>query len=682
MILPLSVDVFILVIQPDRSTRLRNSPVLLLFVITLHQFAAAQSGARSEKLKLLENERTRGAALIDALTTPPAANDIDVTYYSLDLAIITPPASPLLRGSVFVKAVSLTDTLRHVPLDFSNAMTVDSVVMNGSSMSFGHEFSLLTITLDRTYPTGTLFGFTVFYHGVPDDNGYGSFVFSAHNSIPWVWSLSEPYGARDWWPCKDHPLDKADSVDMRVTCDARFKVGSNGRLVSVTTLGNNLHTYTWSERYPIATYLVSVALTNYVEFSDWFHYSPSDSMQVLNYVLPEHFTTVRPQAARTVDMLTIFSRRFGLYPFVQEKYGHSSFGWGGAMEHQTMTSTTTYDEFVIAHELGHQWFGDLITCASWSELWLNEGFATYSEALYAEAKYGAAAYHDFMRQTLDGAEHAVGPLRSNDTTNLSYLFAPTRVYDKGASVLHMLRHVLGDTVFFTSLQAYTGDQHLRYATAVTEDFRAACERTSGRDLGWFFNEWVDGEGFPGYDYSWSTDSTTGGFQTSVRIVQRAKSTPPALFTMPLDCRFTSGAWDTTVVLQDNALDQQFTMLLSHRPDSARLDPGAWVLGEFTNLNETGTIPRTFALLQNYPNPFNPTTTIPFDLAHQEYVSLKVYDILGREIATLAEGKMFAGHYEIIWNRAENPGRALATGVYLCRLLAGSFSATKKMLLLR
>ncbi len=507
-------------------------------------------------------------------------------------------------------------------------------------------------------------------------------MFASHDSVPWVWSLSEPYGARDWWPCKDHPLDKADSVDVRVTCDARFKVGSNGRLVSITPRGNNLHTYAWSERYPIATYLVSVALTNYQEFSDWFRYGPADSMQILNYVLPEQYATVRPQAAKTVDMLAIFSRLFGLYPFIKEKYGHASFGWGGAMEHQTMTSTTTYDEYVIAHELGHQWFGDMITCGSWRELWLNEGFATYSEALYAEEKYGAAAYHTYMRPILNGAEHATGTLRVSDTTSISYLFDPRRVYDKGGSVLHMLRHVLGDTMFFASLRSYTGDPHLRYATAVTEDFRAACERTSGRDLGWFFNEWVDGEGFPWYEYRWSADSSGSAFQATVRVMQRAKSTPPAVFTMPLDCTFKSGEWDTTVVLQNNAADQQFTILLSHRPDSVWLDQGEWVLAEFTNLNESGTVPQTFALFQNYPNPFNPATTIPFDLAHQEYVSLKIFNILGQEVATLVEGKMPAGHHEVTWNRTENPGKELASGVYLYRLVAGGFSAARTMLLIK
>jgi hypothetical protein len=246
----------------------------------------------------------------------------------------------------------------------------------------------------------------------------------------------------------------------------------------------------------------------------------------------------------------------------------------------------------------------------------------------------------------------------------------------------MLRHVLGDSLFFASLRAYTGNPQLRYATATTEDFRAVCEQTSGRDLRFFFDEWVDGEGYPWYEYSWTADSTTMGFSTTVRISQITKTTQPAYFTMPLDCTFKAGPWDTTVVFQITSQSQDFTLLLSHRPESVQLDPGAWVLGEFSNLNENGGVPKTFALLQNYPNPFNPTTTVPFDLAHREYISLKVFDILGREVATLAEGQMTGGHHEVVWNPADNPGTSLASGVYLVRLAAGTFSASRRMLLIK
>ena len=661
---------------------MKNASVLLLWLFFLPGIAPAQSGSRSEKSILVENERERYTSLLKASATPPAANSIDVTYYGLDLIIKTPPEGPLLQGQVLVKAISRSDTLRQVPLDLSDPMTVDSVVMNGMPVAFNHAFSLLWVTLDHTYPAGQLLAFSVYYHGVPVPTGFHSFEFSSHGTTPWVWSLSEPYGARDWWPCKDHPADKADSVDIRITCDHSFKVGSNGRLIGVTEHGDGTHTYVWSERYPIATYLVSVALTDYVEFSDWFHYGPSDSMQVLNYVLPEQYPAVRDDAARTVNMLEVFSRLFGLYPFIKEKYGHASFGWGGAMEHQTMTSTTTYDEYVIAHELGHQWFGDLISPGSWRDLWLNEGFATYSEALYAEAQGGASAYHAYMKPIMDGAKHAAGTLRVSDTSSVSNLFNASRVYDKGGSVLHMLRHVLGDSLFFASLRSYVDDPRLRYATAVTEDFRAACERTAGRDLGFFFDEWVDGEDFPWYQYSWKTSSTPHGFETTVLVSQNPKATPPVSFTMPLDCRFSASSQDTTVVLLNNSPNQQFTFLLPFRPDSVRLDPDGWVLAEFINLNETGELPATFALLQNYPNPFNPSTTVPFDLPQQEYVSLKVYDLLGREVATLLEGKMPAGHHEVVWNWMDNPGRSLASGAYLCRLVAGGFSASRTMLLLK
>ena len=340
---------------------------------------------------LRREEMFRYAALYEA-TSSTSDPSIDISYYKLNLTVATSP--PRLSGIVTVKARSTIPSLVSLSLDLADTMTVDSVLSGGMSLSFVHQGGALLITLDRTYATGEMVIVDVFYSGLPAETGFGSFVFSEHDGIPWVWSLSQPYGARDWWPCKDHPLDKADSADIWITCDSLFKVGSNGRLLAVTDNTDGTRTWKWTERYPIAAYLISIALTNYVEFSNWFLYSPSDSMQVLNYVTPEHLNDGLANLPRTVEMLGIFSDRFGLYPFIAEKYGHAEFGRGGAMEHQTMTSAThlAFAEYVVAHELAHQWFGDLITCANWPNLWLNEGFATYCEAVYFEDRYGSAAY--------------------------------------------------------------------------------------------------------------------------------------------------------------------------------------------------------------------------------------------------------------------------------------------------
>ncbi|MDH3252596.1 MAG: M1 family aminopeptidase, partial [Ignavibacteria bacterium] len=565
---------------------------------------------------------------------PDSEPSIDVTYYRLDIAISTAPN--YLEGSVLVMAHSYVDSLRTVTLDLMSSMTVDSVRVGSSIVPFQQNPASVAISLDRPYASGELLAIEVYYQGVPGSSGFGSFVFSSHGGTPWVWSLSEPYGARDWWPCKDHPSDKADSVDIWVTVSQGYKVGSNGRLVSVSDNGDGTSTWKWSERYAIASYLVMVAITDYAEFSNWFVYSPSDSMEVLNYVLPEHLGSAQANLPKTVDMLHIFSETFGMYPFTEEKYGHVEFGWGGAMEHQTMTSTGSFAEYIIAHELAHQWFGDLITCANWSNIWLNEGFATYSEALYYEEYYGSSRYWTDMSAKMVAAKSAAGTIYRGDTSGVGSLFNGSLVYRKGATVLHMLRHVLGDSLFFLSLRTYVADPRFRYGVATTEDFQDVCETVSGKDLGYFFQQWIYGEKYPRYTYSWSAEPAASGYDMTVVLNQTTGTTNPAFFTMPVDFKVTGTGWDTTLVLFNNANGQQFTFTVPSLPTSGELDPESWILRDATGVpvvSVSGTaMPSKFALEQNFPNPFNPATVIRFTIPHSALINVTVYNVLGESIA--------------------------------------------------
>ena len=586
-------------------------------------------------------------------------NSIDVTYYKLNLTVTVSP--DYLSGVVSVRANVLADTLRSITLNLSGSLTVDSISMRGATVPFNHfQTNLLAITLDRTYHIGESLAMDIWYRGVPAGTGFGSFEFSSHNGTGWVWTLSEPYGASDWWPCKNHPLDKADSVDIWVTCDNRFKVGSNGRLVGVIDNTNGTVTYQWAERYPIATYLVSVALTNYSSFSNWFHYTAQDSMEVLNYVLPEHLDSALASLPKVVPMLQIFSRLFGLYPFIREKYGHSEFGQGGAMEHQTMTSTVTFDEDVIAHELSHQWFGDMITCANWQNLWLNEGFARYCESLYFEAMYGPAEYWSTINISLSNALSADGTLFVQDTSVVRQLFDNNLVYSKGAVVLHMLRHVLGDSVFFRSMRAYAADPRLRYGTATTEDFQRNCEAVSGLTLGYFFNEWVYGEKYPQYSFEWEVQSSGAGYSAAVTIEQFTDTFNPRFFTMPIDIRFSAGTWDTTAVVFNTFSGQKFEIGLSHKPETVTLDPDHWILREI--IPPAPPLPVSFAIAQNYPNPFNAGTAITYNIPHRSMVHLGIFNTLGEEVAVLVNERAEPGTHTVRWNGTDRRGISMPSGV--------------------
>jgi aminopeptidase N len=589
-------------------------------------------------------------------------HNIDVTYYALNLRLSTAPN--FLGGRVTIRATSQIDNLTNVQLDLAAPMSVDSVRVDGSNSTFTRQPDAVTINLGRPYARGEMITLDVNYRGTPTGGGFGSFVFNTHDNLPWVWTLSEPYGARDWWPNKDHPSDKADSVDFILTHNASVTFASNGTLVSVVNNGDGTATTHWKTRYPIASYLIAMTVGSFAQFSNWFRYTPTDSMEVRNYVLPEHLSQAQALFPRTVGMLELFSNLFGLYPFIDEKYGHVEFGWGGAMEHQTLTSIDfrSFNEYTVAHELAHHWFGDMITMRTWPDIWLNEGFASYCEALYAEHTYGPAAYHAMFNNVfMPSARDAVGTLRVQDTSTVVTLFNGNLVYRKGATVLHMLRHVLGDSTFIRAMRAYANEPALRYGNASTEDFRAVCERVSGTNLGWFFEQWVYGEKYPIYRYRWNRHAASAGDSVTVSIDQSTGTSNPPYFVMPIDLRFhrTDGT-DTTVSVFDDAPHHSFSFIVSGQITSVTLDPDNWILK--TAIDVSIGLPDGFRLYQNYPNPFNSTTVIEYDLLNSSRVQLAVFNTLGQEVARIVDQQLPPGSY-----RADFNALTLPSGIYFYRL---------------
>jgi aminopeptidase N len=657
--------------------------VLLMGLCTTVQLMYGQfltPPAETDEEALLKSEARRYEVLRSSMLKPASDLNIDVTYYKLNISITTSPN--YLRGVVTMKARSIVGNLTSVTLDLMNAMTVDSVKTGNVNLLFARQPTTLTITLDRSYGNAELVTMDIYYRGVPGSSGFGSFTFSTHAGTAWVYTLSEPYGAKDWWPCKDHPSDKADSVDIWVTVDSTFKVGSEGKLVAVINNGNGTKTHQWAERYPISTYLVSMAITNFSEFTNWFRYTPTDSMPVLNYVLPEHLASAQTNLPRTIDMLTIYSARYGLYPFINEKYGHAEFGWGGGMEHQTMTSLNGFGESLVAHELAHMWYGDMITCATWPNIWLNEGFATYSVAVYYEGRYGISNYTSYMNSQMNSARSAVGTVYVQDTSTTGTLFNSNLVYAKGASVLHMLRHVLGDSAFFRSMRSYAFDPRFRFGVATTENFKEVCETVSGVSLGYFFNEWIYGEKYPRYTYSWRAISdTNGGYTVPIRIQQTTGTTNPPFFTMPVDFRLAGTGLDTTFKLWNNSADQYFSVHVPTLPTTGQFDPNNWILKTATvaSLGEDGSsgAPSSYRVDQNYPNPFNPSTTIRYGLPHNSFVTVTVYNTLGQQIAQLVNEQQQTGFYDVVFR-----GDGLPSGVYFYTLRAGGFVQTKKLILMK
>ncbi|NJR31235.1 M1 family metallopeptidase [bacterium] len=201
---------------------------------------------------------------------------------------------------------------------------------------------------------------------------------------------------------------------------------------------------------------------------------------------PESLTnTTKIALDKTAFMLDLFSQKFGLYPFIKEKYGHAQFGWGGGMEHQTCSSMGSFGETLMAHELAHQWFGDKITCKSWEHIWLNEGFASYGECLYTEAVSGKSGYDSYINSFMTSAKTASRTIYVQNINNINEIFNSARTYRKGAVVIHMLRGIVGDDKFFKILQNYMTSKNA-YGSATIEDFQTVAEQVHGQKFGLLF----------------------------------------------------------------------------------------------------------------------------------------------------------------------------------------------------
>lgn len=500
--------------------------------------------------------------------------EYDMDYYRITLDINH--ISQMVYGSVDTYGSVIIPSLDSVKINLLSSMTVDSVYNLSGNLAFSHLSDHLTIYLDKAYSLGEQFYFTVVYHGHPaSSSGFLGLEFSERNGLPLITTLSEPMGARSWWPCNDISRDKMDSVDIIVTVDTSLVVSSNGLVVSEVNNGDGTHTTHWKSKYPIAPYLVSLGIHPYAVWYDWYNYSPTDSMPLQFYVYPDHNMYSRTYFDGIVaHMIGNLSVPFGQYPFIDEKYGCTHFDWGGAMEHQTNTSTTSssfgYSQPVVVHELGHQWWGDMVTCSDWHHIWINEGFAVYSEALYFEADSGINYYHAYMN-SFDYSSG--GSIYIQDTTSVWNIFGSI-VYDKGGWVLHMLRHVVGDDNFFEALANYR-DQFI-WKAASTEDFQGVVEATAGMDLDWFFQQWIYGYYRPTYRYSYIfEEDPTGGWITYVHIRQTHSSTPQ-VFTMPIDVRLATTAGDETQVVFNDAREQNFILHTDNEPSGAVIDPDRWI----------------------------------------------------------------------------------------------------------
>jgi aminopeptidase N len=523
------------------------------------------------KAEALERRFEREKLLVSAAVTN--WQEYDITYY--DTYWYPDYGNQSIYGEVGIYGYPTVDLLDSIMLNLSNHLTVDSIYDASGNLVFTHEDDHLTVFLDHDYTPSEQFGFTVVYEGQPDtgfDNRAGMYFYTEGGS-PLITTSSQPYGARQWWPCNDIPLDKADSLDIRIRAGNGYSATSNGIIVSDVDNGDGTHTVHWRHRYPITSYLVCLAIGDYAVWEDYYVYSPTDSMPIVNYVHPEHYDTSLVLFSVTAESIEIFADLFGEYPFINEKYGHTHYGsGGGGMEHQTNTFIGAHSwQPTVVHEAAHMWWGDLVTCRDWANIWLNEGFASYCEALYFEAKYGFDYYYMEYFETY--TPHSI---YVTDTSRASLIFS-LRVYDKGAWVLHMLRHMVGDSLFFDIFAPYR--DAFAYQTVVTEDFQAICESVTSMELESFFQQWIYGVGWPVYRHAFYTEEIPGGGWDTYIHIRQIQTTDPQVFAMPLDLRFHLYSGDSADfrVFNDQRDQDFFVFHTDDEPSNIELDPDNWVL---------------------------------------------------------------------------------------------------------
>ncbi|MGO3182439.1 MAG: M1 family aminopeptidase [Aequorivita sp.] len=555
----------------------------------------------------------------------------DVKYARLDLDI--DPSQAFISGKV-TSHFEAKENMSTVTFELVNNMTVSEVLQRGAPLSFTqNNDDEVVITLPQTQNEGVLDSLSISYSGNPISSGFGSYEVDTHNGRPVMWTLSEPFGAKAWWPCKQDLIDKIDLIDIYITSprfnqyNEEYVTVANGVERSQTTDGSTKTTH-FRHGYPIPAYLVAVAVTNYTTYSHTVA-NNGNPFEIKNYVYPEDLSYAQSRTPVTVDIMNLFADKFEPYPYADEKYGHAQFGWGGGMEHTTVSFMGSLNRGLIAHELGHQWFGDKVTCGSWRDVWLNEGFATYMAGMVIKNLDGEADFRNWKEDQIYYTTQETGGsvyIPAQDSTSVNRIFNSRLSYDKASMVIHMLRKKLGDTIFFQGLKNYLNDPLLTFGYATTPDLIRNMEDTSGEDLTEFFNDWIYGEGYPSYTIHWNP-GTTG--EINVKISQSQSHSSVDFFEVPVPLRLKGTQGETLDIVLDNTFNNEtFQVDAPFAVQSIQFDPEQDIISK-NNQVILGTDDLTLDhQLVLYPNPTSNVINLHKPEALQ-VDKIRIYDALGQ-----------------------------------------------------
>ena len=638
-----------------------------LLLITFTSVAYAQQPKYYFKSinKIAFNESQAYSRVSATKDATAASQNFDVKYYRCEWQV--DPAIRFITG-VVTSYYKITTPADYISFDLMDSLTVDSVKQKGKLLSFEHTNNRVIINFDITKLAGTLDSVSIYYHGVPADTGFGSFVTTTHAGVPGMWTLSEPYGSRDWWPCKNGLDDKADSIDVIITNPSGYTAASNGLRQSEIISGTNKITH-WKHRYPIASYLVCMAVTNYADFENSVLVG-NISLPMQTFCYPESLALFQANTPLVLATIQYYSSVFGNYPFIKEKYGHVQFGWGGGQEHQTSTFIVTPDEGLMSHELAHQWFGDKITCGSWQDVWLNEGFATHLASMDFEKKYPLTAIINRKNEIANITSLPGGSVWVDDTTNVNRIFDGRLSYLKGSHLLYMLRWKLGDSILFKGIRRYFNDSALSFGFAKTSDLRRNLEAVSGMNLKEFFDEWFYGQGYPSYNIQWTQ---IGNDYVKINMSQTTSHPSVSFFALPVALQFKNATQQKTIVVDNKYNGEIFFRDIGFIADTVVVDPEYWLITKNNTSQKVSDNIDGKNIVQIFPNPFANSFYVYLRNFNPQETSIKVFNETGQLV--LQKDISINGSFFTTINTS-----GFAWGVYILKIGSGNdFRFVKKIL---
>ncbi|RNA62764.1 T9SS C-terminal target domain-containing protein [Chryseobacterium nematophagum] len=574
---------------------------VVLSICGFYQFSAQSENV--EKKDLILKEQKSYAARMVAYNINPNTLNYDLQYQRMDVNL--DPADYNISGKV-TSHFKPNQSMGSIYFDLANPLTVSQVQYHGMDLVFEQlPTKELKIDFPTNLPANVTDSLTIHYSGQPPANN-GAFSTGSQNGVLTLATLNEPYGAQDWFPTKQSMNDKIDRFDFKITTPPQYSVAANGKFMSETILPSGQKLTFWRTMYPTPAYLIALSITNFVKLNDTIGNPP---FPFVNYLYPS--TANDPGLMANINwtkqVMETFESYFGLYPFRDEKYGHMEFHYNGTcMEHQTMSSMSSWGKRVIAHELAHQWFGDKVTCGAWNDIWLNEGFATFGEHLSnekllmtnSEFMNYLASEKNYITSNPGGSTY----VSDADLGNVGTIFSGRLTYSKGGYVVRMIKWILGDTTFYQAIKDYHARPNLAYNYAKTADLNNSLLQSTGKDFTEFFNDWIYGQGYPTYDIKWKQ----GGNQITFKVSQTQSHSSVSFFEMPLPIKVNGTNGEVAYFALNNTInDQYFTESVSFPVSSVEFNYELQILEKNSQVSQDNTLStKEFSIddFSLYPNP--------------------------------------------------------------------------------